>query len=105
MLLFLWAVRFARIHDKLALDSIALQCAVKHLALRQRIGSIILTVKQHRRRANVLDVSHGRALSEAIRLFVRKPVEPLVVRRVVFSAELSREITHARARDRSLESI
>src|SRR5439155_1125098 len=85
--------------------SVALQCAVKHLALAKRIGSIILSVQDQSGRASILNVGHPRAPGEAFRLFIWQPVEPFVISRAVLGAKLRRKIAHPRTRDRSLESL
>src|SRR3954468_18983280 len=68
VLLLAQSVRFARVEDEVGIDVVPLQPAVELLALADRIGGVILALQQQRRRADVLDECHRRALDE--------PVEP-----------------------------
>src|SRR5258706_11393745 len=97
VLLFTESMRFARIEHEVCVDAVPLEPAVELLTLPDRIRRVVFALQQQRRRLDVLDEGHRRTLDEAVEFLVRRSVEPLVVRRAVFSAELARHVDDGRA--------
>src|SRR6267378_1867675 len=81
VLLLVKAVRLARVNDELGLDAVALQAAVKFLALAERIDQVGISLENQGRRFHILEMDEGRTVQEAGDFFrlIRDAVEPLTV--------------------------
>src|SRR6266850_7131268 len=82
------AVGLARVDDHLGLDAIALQAAIKFLALAQRVREVHITLENERRCFGVPKLDERGTIEEAGDLFrfIRHAVEPFIVRGALLGA-------------------
>src|SRR5437016_2492824 len=106
MLFLVKAVRLTRVDNQLGLDAVALEAAVKLLALAWGIDRVGVSLENQGRRFDILEVHERRTIQESGELLwlIRDAVEPLIVRRALLGAVFGDEIGQSRAGDGSFEA-
>src|SRR2546421_11823360 len=95
------AVRLARVHDEFGFDAVALEAAVKLLALAWGIDRVGVSLENQGGRFDILEVDERRTVQESGDLLwlIRDTVEPLIVGRALLRAVFGDEIRESRAGD------